>query len=138
MNISELMTKKPTILEENATVLDAIKKMKAVGCGMLPIGDIKHIKGVVTDRDIMMRAVTMHKDLSSIPIKEIMSKKIIFCYEDEALQKIVQQMNQHNIRRVLIKNKDHHLSGIISLGDIVRRIQDKTLLASLFTKTMVG
>lgn len=139
MKISNLMTKKPTILVEKATALEAIKKMQRVGCGILPIGnDVSHIKGVVTDRDIMLRAVAKDKDLNKIPITEIMSKDVVFCEGEDLLQQAVYQMNQHNIRRVLVKDKSQALSGILSLGDIIRRVQDKALLASLFKETSVA
>lgn len=138
MNIAAIMTKNPAMLEENATALDAIKKMQSVGCGILPIGDINHVKGVITDRDIMMRVVAKNKDLSKTPITEVMSKDPIFCEEDGFLQQAVYRMNQHNMRRILVKNKRQQLCGILSLGDIIRRVQDKSLLANLFKETSVG
>ena len=139
MKISQLMTKKPIFLDEKATVLEAIKKMENVGCGILPIGnDAQHIKGVVTDRDIMIRAVAKNKDLNKTPIINIMSKDVVFCEEDGFLQQAVYQMNKHNIRRVLVKDKNQFLLGILSLGDIIRRVQDKSLLANLFKETTVS
>lgn len=106
--------------------------------GILPIGDSKHIHGVVTDRDIMLRAVAKNKDLEKLPASEIMSNDIVFCEENGFLQQAVYQMNEHGMRRVLVKNKNGELVGILSLGDIIRRVQDKTLLAQLFKETAIG
>jgi len=139
MKNSDLMTQKPAIIAENASILEAINKMQSIGCGMLPIGsDIHHIKGVITDRDIMMRAVAKNKDLKSVPVADIMSKNVIFCEEDGFLQQAVYLMNTHNTRRILVRDKSQALTGVISMGDIVRRIHDKSLLATLFSETSVA
>ncbi|MCE3237750.1 MAG: hypothetical protein K0R24_731 [Gammaproteobacteria bacterium] len=129
------MTRSPALLGEEATVLDAAKKMKSVGCGILPVGnDNKHIKGVVSDRDIVIRAIAKNKELSEIPITEIMSKEVVFCEEEDFVRHAIYQMCKHNVRRVLIKDKTQALTGILSLGDILRRVEDKTVLGELFSE----
>lgn len=136
MNISTIMTKDPIILKEKSTVLDAIKKMQSEGCGILPIGSHKHIKGVITDRDILLRAISKNTDLSKIPVTDVMSKDVVFCEEEESLEQAVSQMNQNHMHRVLVKDKNQSLSGILSFGDIIQRVQDKMLLANLFKEAI--
>lgn len=139
MKVSNLMTKKPKIIEEKATALEAIETMQNANCGILPIGpDHQHIIGVITDRDIMVRAVAKNKDIRQTPVKEIMSNNVIFCEENDSLHEAVSRMNQHHIRRILIKDKYQALSGILSLGDVIRRVEDSGLLAHLFKETTVA
>ncbi|APC91649.1 MULTISPECIES: CBS domain-containing protein [Francisella] len=133
MKVSNFMTKEPVTLKDKATVSEAVKKMEKSDCGILPIiDDDKNIKGVVTDRDIIVRAVAKDKDLSQTSVTDIMSKNVIFCEDNDSLQQAVSQMNRHNIRRVLVKNKNGAFSGIISLIDVIHRVKDRSLLAELF------
>lgn len=134
MDISRVMTRRPVILHECATALDAVEKMKGVGCGFLPIGDEKHVVGVITDRDIMVRAVAWNKDLSQLPVTEIMSRNVVFCNEDDILQCAIYLMNKKGLRRILVRDKEQRLSGVISMGDILRRIPDPLELTDLLYK----
>ena len=131
MNIVDLMTKKPIMIDKEATVLEAIKKMQHYGCGILPVGDYQHVVGVITDRDIMVRAIAKGMDVNKTPIADVMSKEVVFCREDNSLQQAVDQMSRENQRRVLIQDVDCILTGVLSLGDIIRRVSDKALLANL-------
>ncbi|HEV2614965.1 MAG TPA: CBS domain-containing protein [Gammaproteobacteria bacterium] len=134
MDISRVMTRRPIMLHECATVLDAVEKMRGVGCGFLPIGDEKHVVGVITDRDILVRAVALNKDLSKLPITDIMSRNVIVCNEDDILQCALYLMNKHGIRRILVRDKNQHLSGVLSMGDVLRRIPDPLELTDLLYK----
>ena len=138
MKISDVMTKNPVIIGEKATIADAIRKMENIGCGILPIGDSKEVKGIITDRDIMLRAFSQNKNVENTCVTEIMTKEVIFCEEDSPLDQVVYKMNQNNVRRVLIRDKNQTISGIVSLGDIVRRIPRKSQLAELLKNTSVA
>lgn len=132
MKLIDLMTKKPVMIEENASILDAVRRMQQFGCGILPVGSIEQVVGVLTDRDIMIRAVAQGLNLKNTPLKNIMSKDVTFCQEDDSLQQVINTMHCSNKRRVLVRNKNHVLTGLISLGDIIRRIRHKELLETLF------
>ncbi len=138
MKIADVMTKNPVIIGEKATIHDAMKKMETMNCGILPVGDSKEIKGIITDRDIMLRALSANKDLEKTLVTEIMTTHVIFCDEDSPLEQVVFKMHKNNIRRILIRDKHQTVSGIVSLGDIVRRIPRKSLLAELLKNTRVA
>ncbi len=138
MQISQVMTTKPHIIDTNATLFEAAEKMQSFDCGILPVGDIDNTVGVLTDRDILTRAVAKGKDIKTTRVKEIMTNQPFFCQEDDFLQTAVDKMNQHHTRRILVKNKSNQLSGILSLGDIIRRVEDKVFLGELFSHTSVG
>ncbi|GAB4391517.1 MAG: CBS domain-containing protein [Gammaproteobacteria bacterium] len=132
MKIIDVMTKHPAIINETAKIIDGIEKMQHSKCGILPIGEENNIVGVVTDRDIVIRAVAKGKDVTTTPIKDIMTTDVIFCQEDNTLEDAVAQMSQHNIRRVVVRNNEQQVTGILSLGDVIKRAHDKECLCCLF------
>lgn len=138
MRVCEIMTKEPHVLSPSSTVMDAAKMMKRFNCGTLPIGKDENVQGVITDRDIVTRGLAADKTLNEISVEELMSRNIIDCEESEDIKVAVHKMQENNIRRILVKNKDNKLTGILSLGDIMKKIEDKSLLASIFTETNVA
>src|SRR3989344_4250734 len=129
------MTRKPKMIGKEEKEQKAAKKMEELNCGILPIGDEDNVEGVITDRDIITRVVAVGKDLAKTKISDVMSKSIVCCKEGDRVTTAVEKMNEHSIRRVLVFNKDEKLSGILSLGDVVRRVNDKSLLAEIFSET---
>ncbi len=136
MKINEIMTSQPHIIDENASIFELAQKMQLVGCGIFPVGNLDRIEGVVTDRDIINRAVSQKLDLNNTKVKDIMSKSVIFCYEDENITRAINLMNKHRIRRILIINDDYKLVGILSMIDIFKRLKDKSILSNLFINTL--
>lgn len=134
MTVSDLMTTKPHLIAEHASVLDAATKMQMTGCGILPVGKYEKIVGVITDRDIITRVIAEGKDYNKTTVKNAMSRNIFICFESDSLKKAVHKMRQHRTRRILVLNKDEKLTGILSVTDIIRRIKDKAILAILFAE----
>lgn len=138
MKIASIMTTKPHLIAPNDTVLNAAQKMKSYGCGILPVGDVKNIVGVITDRDIIIRAIAMESNVNSVLVKEIMTPKPFFCDEDDYIQSAAAKMSEYHTRRALVKDKNNILTGIVSLGDIIRRVEDKNLLSKIFSEMSVA
>jgi len=138
MKARDIMTRDPEVINEDRSILDAVNKMKNEECGILPIGEKENIQGVLTDRDIVIRAVAENKDLNETKISEIMTNDVIYCEEEDSLEQAVSKMNEARVRRLLVKNKDQQLTGILSLGDIIRRVQDEELLAGVFKETDIA
>lgn len=139
MQVTQLMTSNPHIINADATLFEAAQKMRSFDCGILPVGDdVNHVIGVITDRDIVTHAIANDKDGKTTPVKEVMTANPFFCAENETVQEAVRQMNEHHTRRILVKDKNNKLTGILSLGDIIRRVQDKMLLGELFAEVSVG
>jgi CBS domain-containing protein len=132
MKVLNFMTKKPVTLKEKYTVLSAVKEMQEHDCSFLPVVDDNHnIQGIVTNRDIIVKAIAKDKDLSKMPITDIMSKNVICCEEEDSLQQAISQMSRHNIRRILVKNNTGELSGILSIIDVINKVKDSSLLVEL-------
>jgi CBS domain-containing protein len=91
--------------------------MAALDAGVLPVADDDRIIGILTDRDIAVRAVATRKGPDT-PIREVMTKDVKYCYENEDLAHVASNMGDIRIRRLLVVNRDKRLVGIVSLGDI--------------------
>lgn len=138
MKVAEIMSKQPQVLSQDASLCEAAEKMSNADCGMLPIGEVDDIIGVLTDRDIVARAVAKHKDLESTHVSEVMSEQPIFCHENDEIFDAVAEMNRNNVRRMLVKNNEERLVGVLSLADVIRRVDDKSELAEVFERTKVA
>lgn len=118
MRVSEVMTADVQIANPNQSIQDAAQTMAAIDAGVLPVGENDRLVGVITDRDIAVRAVA--KGLSpSTKVREVMSEgEVMYCYEDEDLEDVAHNMADIKVRRLPVLNRAKRLVGIISLGDI--------------------
>jgi CBS domain-containing protein len=118
MLAKEIMTKDVTIGSPEMTVKEAAQMMKEGDFGMLPVGQDDRLIGTITDRDIAVRAVAEGKNVDRIKVEEIMSKGVHYCFEDQDVEQIAQDFGRHQIRRLLVLNREKRLVGILSLGDL--------------------
>lgn len=131
MLAKDIMSKKPEFLPPNATLTQAADQMLIHDYGFIPVGENDRLIGAVTDRDITVRAIAAGKDPTKTVLRDIMSKGIHFCLETDSLEKVVQQMEKLQIRRLVVLNKDKRMTGIISLGDIATKGKDVKLCSEL-------
>jgi CBS domain-containing protein len=136
MKIYDLMTSQPHVIAEDATIVTVAQSMQRLGCGIFPVENGGSINGVITDRDIINRVISKRLKPETTLVKEVMTKAVIFCYEDEAVARAIKLMNINRIRRILVLNDDYKLVGILSMIDIFRRLKDSSMLGSLFADTL--
>jgi CBS domain-containing protein len=117
MQVSEAMTNDVKIANPNQSIRDAARLMAQIDAGVLPVGENDRLVGMITDRDIAIRAVGADKGPRT-PIREIMSKEVMYCFEDDDLDDIVQNMADIKLRRLPVLDHEKRLVGILSLGDI--------------------
>ena len=117
MKVSEAMTRDVRIASPEETICDAAKAMAALDAGSLPVGDNDRLIGMITDRDIAVRAVAEHKGPDT-PIREVMTQEVKYCFEDEDLDHVAANMGDLRVRRLPVMSRDKRLVGIVSLGDI--------------------
>jgi CBS domain-containing protein len=120
MKISEIMTRNPDLIDPNASIRDAAKLMKNDDIGALPVGENDRLIGMVTDRDIAVRAVAEDRSPSSTSVRDVMSEKIYYCFEDDDVEEAARCMADNQVRRLPILNRDKRLTGIVSLADIAQ------------------
>jgi CBS domain-containing protein len=117
MRVNEAMTNDVRIARPDQTIRDAARMMMQIDAGVLPVGENDRLVGMITDRDIAIRAVGAGKDPQTL-IREIMSKGVMYCFEDDELDDIVQNMADVKVRRLPVLDHNKRLVGILSLGDI--------------------
>jgi CBS domain-containing protein len=125
MQIREIMTPNVMFVGPDDTLQDAAGKMKELDVGPLPVCDHDRIAGMVTDRDITVRAVAEGRDPKSTKVRDVMTRDVIYCYEDEDVEEAARQMQSRQVRRILVLNRDKRLVGIVSLGDLAAETGDR-------------
>ena len=118
MKIREIMTPDAQCVRPDETLVDAASLMRQLDVGVLPVCDDDTVIGMLTDRDIAIRAVAEARDPSTTLVREIMSPGTICVDDDDKVEDAVRLMEQHQIRRAPVLNREKKLVGIVSLGDI--------------------
>lgn len=131
MLVKEIMSEKPDSLTENSTLTQAAEEMQKHDFGFIPIKRDNQVVGVVTDRDIIIRAISKGKDPNKTILRDAMTKDIHFCHEEDDINKAAQMMCNLQINRLAVYDKNEHLSGVISIGDIVRNTKDINLCGKI-------
>lgn len=117
MKVSEAMTQDVHIATPEQTIRDAAAEMATLDAGILPVREGDRLIGMVTDRDIAIRAVARGMGPST-QIREVMTAEVKYCYEDDDLYSVAQNMAQIQVRRLPVLNRDKRLVGILSLADM--------------------
>ncbi|MDG5816010.1 CBS domain-containing protein [Chitinispirillales bacterium ANBcel5] len=123
MDVFEIMTRNVDSLPSNYTVLDAAKKMRTLNVGVLPVTEEGHVVGMITDRDIVVRAISEELNPGNTSLKEVMSREIFSCKENADIAEAAKIMEERRVRRLLVQNNEGSVTGIISLGDIATHVQ---------------
>lgn len=115
--ISEIMTTDVEVVRPEETLRDAARAMADLDVGSLPVCDGRKLIGMITDRDITVRAIAEGKG-SETPISEVMTDEVIWCTDTDSVDEVLQQMSDAQVRRIPVVDKDRQLVGIVALGDI--------------------
>lgn len=127
MQIKNVMSTNPTWLSPTDTAQQAAQKMQELDCGCIPVGENEKLVGIVTDRDIALRAIGQNKNAQTV-LKDIMTTKVLYCYETDTVDNVAQNMQQQQVRRLIVLDNQtsKKLVGIVSIGDLVTKAQDNT------------
>jgi CBS domain-containing protein len=117
VSIKQLMTAGVEVVAPDDSIRAAARKMANSDVGFIPVCDGKKLIGVVTDRDIAVRAVAAGKD-GDTAVRDVMTDEVVYCFEDDAVERVARLMKQREIRRVLVVDKSKRLVGVVSLGDL--------------------
>ncbi|MBV9017896.1 MAG: CBS domain-containing protein [Alphaproteobacteria bacterium] len=124
MKIAELMTPDVEVIGPDDTLHTAAKMMADLDAGILPVGENDRLVGMITDRDITVRAVAEGRDPEKTTVRDAMSDQVRYCFDDEDPQQVAQKMGALQVRRLPVLNRDKRLVGIVSLGDLVIGAED--------------
>ena len=124
MRVTDIMTASPEVVNAETSLKDAASRMKALNIGVMPVNSGDQLQGVITDRDIAIRAVAEGKDPEKTTVEEVLSPGVAYCYDDQELGEAAAVMKEKKIRRLVVLNRDKRMVGICSLGDIVAGGED--------------
>jgi CBS domain-containing protein len=127
MTIEQIMTQKVECIEPTMPIAKAAEKMRELDIGFLPICENDKLVGTVTDRDITIRSVAQGRDPRLAPVSEIMTQSVFYCYEGDEVDHVARYMQEKEVRRMLILNRQKRLVGVVSLGDIAKASGEKEL-----------
>jgi len=118
--VKDLMTPDPAMIDPNASLKEAAEKMRLVDCGVLAVGTPDYLIGIITDRDIAIRAVANGKDPATTKVSEIMTEKLSFVHENTTLNQALDMINRQKITRLIVKDLTGQVTGILSLNTLIR------------------
>jgi CBS domain-containing protein len=118
MNVREVMTREVQIASPDDSLQHAAGLMADIDAGVLPVGENDRLVGMLTDRDITVRAVARGLAPGQCRVREVMSQDIKYIYEDESVEDAARNMSDLQMRRLPVLNRDKRLVGIVSLGDL--------------------
>jgi CBS domain-containing protein len=128
MLVRDVMTKGAECVCPSNSLQEAAQKMKNLDVGPLPVCDNDRLVGLITDRDITVRAVAEARDPRTTTVQDVMTPRVLYCFEDQDVQEAARQMQENQIRRLVVLNRDKRLVGIVSLGDLAVETGDGKLV----------
>jgi CBS domain-containing protein len=117
MKVREAMTQDVRLVKPNQPISEAARVMADLDIGALPVEENDRLVGMITDRDIAVRAVAAGRGPDT-PVSDVMSRDVKYCYEDQSIDEVTQNMGELRIRRLPVLTRDKRLIGILSLGDL--------------------
>ena len=119
--ISEVMTRGVEVIRPAETLQRAAQRMDELNVGALPVCDGETLVGMITDRDITVRATAAGLDPNETPVSDVMTEQTRWCTEEQSVDEVMRQMSDVQIRRLPVLNGARELVGIVSLGDLAVR-----------------
>jgi CBS domain-containing protein len=123
VQVREIMMRGVEVVAPGATLQEAAAKMRALDLGLLPVCDGGRLVGMLTDRDITVRATAVGDSPQTVTVQEVMTPDVVFCLEDDDLVVAVELMEEYQVQRLPVLDAQHHLSGIVSRSYVTERAQ---------------
>jgi len=120
MKVRDAMSKDVATVRSGLSIKELAARMDRQGIGYFPVADQGRLVGIITDRDVTCRSVADGRDPVRTKVRDIMSKGVAYCFDDDTLSAAVQLMEQNRIRRIPVLDHKEHLVGVLSLTDVAR------------------
>lgn len=124
-SVNSLMKEQPVLISPDATLQEAARKMKEADCGFLPVGNNQKPEGIITDRDIIIRAIADGKDPTKEKVRDYMTTEVHSCREGDSIEDAAGQMNKKKVGRLVVQDDDGKMRGVLTFGRLIRDNQDK-------------
>lgn len=119
--VADVMTRDVRVVQPEDTLQRAAQLMDELNVGVVPVCEGRKLVGMLTDRDITVRGVAAGKDAAVTPVSEVMSGSVRWCFDDQPLEDVLDEMRDTQIRRMPVLDRQQQLVGIVSLGDLAER-----------------
>jgi predicted transcriptional regulator len=129
--VRDLMSKQPIKIPSSSPITEAARRMRTANVGMVIVEEDGRSCGIVTDRDIAVRAVADGRNLDSTPVKDICSKVLVTVSPDDDIDRAIQVMRDRAVRRVLVVDAGNDTIGILSLGDLAIEKDARSVLGQI-------
>ena len=127
MQVKDVMTRDVQMIQPHSSLQEAAELLKILDVGSLLVGDGDRLAGIITDRDIAVRAVAEGRDPEDTLVRDVMTPDLVCCFADDELEEAARLMQETQLRRLLVIDDERHLVGIVSLADIVLQTGDDGL-----------
>ena len=131
MLVKQVMSTHPEYIPPETTLADAAKLMREKDFGFLPIGENDRLIGAITDRDISVRATAEGVDPKREKVRDYMTAKVWYCYQDDDIEKCAKNMKKNQTHRLIVLNDKKRMTGIVSIGDIAKKCRDEELCGEI-------
>jgi len=131
---NEVMTKDPVCCLPDDSAATAAELMKRENIGSIPVIEneqTQRLVGIVTDRDLALKIVAEGRDAKSTKVEAVMTHKVVACHADDDLQKALDAMAEHQLRRIPVVNNDNKIVGIIAQADVATRVDQPEKTAEM-------
>lgn len=128
MQVKDIMTHAVEVVSAGTTLDEAAERMRALDIGVLPVQDGDEVVGVITDRDMTVRAIARGLDPKTAVVGEVMTPDVVFCFDNQTVEEAATKMAASQIRRLVVLNRAKRLVGIVSLDDVATGADDPKLV----------
>ena len=137
MRVNEVMTRGVECTRPDATLREAAGRMKDLDVGSLPVcGENDRLVGMITDRDVTVRSTAGGADPNQARVRDVMTPDVVYCFDDQDVAEAGRVMKEHQIRRLVVLNRDKRLVGIVSLGDLATQTDEAELDSEELSETL--
>lgn len=118
MKVRQVMTADVYTVRPDASIFDIAELMRDEDIGAVPVVEDNKLIGMVTDRDIVVRALADSKDPSSATARSVMTNRLLYCFDDQSVEEVLDNMGDRQVRRMPVVDRDKRLVGVVSIGDL--------------------
>ena len=124
MLLDDLMSRDVEVVRPDTTLIEAARKMRERDVGALPVCDGRRLLGMITDRDIVVRALAQGRDPRRTRVSEVCTERVLYAREDDDVRDVARVMQSEQIRRMPVIDRNKRLVGIVALGDLATENED--------------
>lgn len=137
MQLKDFINYRVEMIQPTDTLQEAAEKMRYLDVGSMPVCEGQHLIGVITDRDITIRATAKGQDPTKTEVREAMTPDVVYCLETQQAEEAAKMMQEHQIRRIFVVNENDELVGVTSLGELATVTGDRALVGETLERISV-